>query len=196
MLTATQQKVYDYLKSRLQTGLPPTVREICAATGLKSTSSVHAHLKTLEREGLITRDAGLNRAIHLTGQKTDAPLQVPILGRVAAGQPITAVEEVEGYVPYAPAHRSEDDKFFALNVHGESMRDAGILNGDVVVAKQTPSAENGEIVIAMIDGEATVKRFYREADRVRLQPENPEFTPIYSTEVTVLGKVVALYRYY
>ncbi|MDD3229780.1 MAG: transcriptional repressor LexA [Oscillospiraceae bacterium] len=196
MLTASQQKVYDYLKSRMQTGLPPTVREICAATGLKSTSSVHAHLKTLERKGLITRDPGLNRAIHITGHDTDSPLQVPILGRVEAGQPILAVEEVEGYVSYAPAHHSQDDVFFALNVHGESMRDAGILDGDIVIAKQTPDAENGEIVIAMIDSEATVKRFYREENRVRLQPENPDFSPIYSTEVSILGKVVALYRNY
>ncbi|ARP49691.1 MULTISPECIES: transcriptional repressor LexA [Caproicibacterium] len=197
MLTASQQKVYDYLKSRLQTGLPPTVREICAATGLKSTSSVHAHLKTLEKEGLITRDAGLNRAIHLTGQSRSVPvLQVPIVGRVAAGRPILAVEDTEGHVPYAPAKRSEDDVYFALHVHGESMRDAGILDNDIVIARQTPEAENGEIVIAMIDGEATVKRFYREPGRVRLQPENPDFEPIYTKEVAILGKVVALYRNY
>ncbi|MCH3971177.1 MAG: transcriptional repressor LexA [Oscillospiraceae bacterium] len=199
MLTASQQKVYDYLKSRLQTGLPPTVREICAATGLKSTSSVHAHLKTLEREGYITRDAGLNRAIHLTvpdGGHSAPILQVPVVGRVAAGQPILAVEETEGHVPYCPPRRSEDAVYFALHVHGESMKDAGILNDDIVIARQTPEAENGEIVIAMIDGEATVKRFFREADRVRLQPENPAFSPIYSSEVIILGKVVALYRGY
>lgn len=196
MLTASQQKVFNYLKSRSQTGLPPTVREICAATGLRSTSSVHAHLKTLEREGLITRDAGLNRAIHINSNDAASTIQVPVLGRVAAGQPILAVEEVEGHVPYAPARTSEDAVYFALNVHGESMRNAGILNGDVVIARQTPQAENGEIVIAMIDGEATVKRFFRESDCIRLQPENPDFQPIYSQEVTILGKVVALYRNY
>lgn len=196
MLTASQQKVYDYLKSRSRTGLPPTVREICAATGLKSTSSVHAHLKTLERKGYITRDAGLNRAIHITGDDDAIPLQVPLLGRVAAGQPILATEEIEGYIPYLPPRRTSDTTYFALNVRGESMRDIGILNRDIVIVKQTPTAEDGEIVVAMIDGEATVKRIFREPDRIRLQPENPEFSPIYAKEVTILGRVVALVRNY
>ncbi|WOC31770.1 MULTISPECIES: transcriptional repressor LexA [Caproicibacterium] len=196
MLTASQQKVYDYLKSRSRTGLPPTVREICAATGLKSTSSVHAHLKTLERKGYITRDAGLNRAIHITGDDDAIPLQVPLLGRVAAGQPILATEEIEGYIPYLPPRRTSDATYFALNVRGESMRDIGILNRDIVIVKQTPTAEDGEIVVAMIDGEATVKRIFREPDRIRLQPENPEFSPIYAKEVTILGRVVALVRNY
>ena len=193
-----ERRVYEYLKSRMEDGLPPTVREICHATGLKSTSSVHAYLKALEEEGLITRDRGvnrgLNRAIRLAGEQTT--VQVPVLGRVAAGAPILAVEEVEGYLPYVPRRRAGDEKFFALNVRGESMKDAGILNGDVVVALQTPSALDGEIVVAMIDGEATVKRLYREKDRVRLQPENPDFAPIYARDVTILGKVVAVYRYY
>lgn len=193
MLTESQQKVYDYLKSRTQNGLPPTVREICAATGLKSTSSVHAHLRTLEREGYISRDAGLNRAIHLTGEQPT--VQVPILGRVAAGQPILAVEDVEGYVPFSPPHQNGED-YFALNVRGDSMKDAGILNGDIVVAVKTPTALDGEIVVALIEDEATVKRLYREKDRVRLQPENPAYQPIYATDVAVLGKVVAVFRYY
>lgn len=196
MLTASQQKVYDYLKSRSRTGLPPTVREICAATGLKSTSSVHAHLKTLEREGYITRDAGLNRAIHVTGEENAVPLQIPVVGRVAAGQPILAVEDIDGYVPYQPPRRSGDAEYFALHVRGESMRDIGIMNGDIVIAKRVPTAEDGEIVVAMIDGEATVKRIFREPKRIRLQPENPDFSPIYAKEVTVLGIVVALYRSY
>lgn len=196
MLTASQQKVYDYLKSRSRTGLPPTVREICVATGLKSTSSVHAHLKTLERKGLITRDPGLNRAIHITEDEANIPLQVPLIGRVAAGQPILATEEIENYIPYLPTRRSEDAVYFALNVRGESMRDIGILNRDIVIVKQTPTAEDGEIIVAMIDGEATVKRIFREPDRIRLQPENPDFSPIYTKEVTVLGRVVALYRNY
>lgn len=193
MLTESQKKVYNYLKNRTQNGLPPTVREICAATGLKSTSSVHAHLKTLEREGYISRDAGLNRAIHLTGEQNT--VQVPIVGRVAAGQPILAVEDVEGYLPYCPRTHSSDD-YFALNVRGDSMKDAGILNGDIVVAIKTPTALDGEIVVAMIEDEATVKRLYREKDRIRLQPENPAYEPIYATDVTILGKVVAVYRYY
>ncbi len=193
MLTESQQKVYDYLKNRTQNGLPPTVREICTATGLKSTSSVHAHLKTLERAGYISRDAGLNRAIHLAGEQST--VQVPIVGRVAAGQPILAVEEIEGYVPFCPPHQSGEE-YFALNVRGESMKDAGILNGDIVVALKTPTARDGEIVVALIEDEATVKRLYREKDRVRLQPENADYQPIYAKDVLILGKVVAVFRYY
>ena len=193
MLTKSQQKVYDYLKNRTENGLPPTVREICSATGLKSTSSVHAHLKTLERAGYISRDPGLNRAIHLAGEQST--IQVPIVGKVAAGQPILAVEEVEGYVPFAPTHYTGEE-YFALNVRGESMKDAGILNGDIVVALKTPTALDGEIVVALIEDEATVKRLFREKDRIRLQPENPDFQPIYTKDVLILGKVVAVFRYY
>lgn len=194
MLTKSEQKVYDYLKGRMEDGLPPTVREICRATGLRSTSSVHAHLKALEEKGLITRDKGLNRAIHLAGEQPT--VQVPILGRVAAGPPILAVEEVEGYLPYSPVRRAGDETYFALRVKGESMRDAGILDGDVVIALKTSTALDGEIVVALIEDEATVKRLFREKDRVRLQPENPAFEPIYSREAQVLGKVVAVYRFY
>lgn len=193
MLTESQKKVYDYLKSRAQGGLPPTVREICKATGLKSTSSVHAHLKTLEREGYISRDAGLNRAIHLAGEQPT--VQVPIVGRVAAGQPILAVEEVEGYVPFCPPSLNGDE-YFALNVRGESMKCAGILDGDLVVAHKTAVAEEGDMVVALIEDEATVKYFHREPDRIRLQPDNPEYEPIYATDVTILGKVAAVFRYY
>ena len=194
MLTKSQKKVYDYLKSRVQEGLPPTVREICQATGLKSTSSVHAHLKTLEREGYISREAGLNRAIHIVGEQKTT--QVPILGRVAAGQPILAVEHVEGYVPFLPP--SDGYEYFALNVRGESMRMIGIMNGDIVIAQQTNIARDGDIVVAMIEDEATVKTFYKEKDRIRLQPENPDYQPIYAQngEVAILGKVVAVMRYY
>ena len=190
MLTKSQKKVYDYLKSRVQEGLPPTVREICQATGLKSTSSVHAHLKTLEREGYISREAGLNRAIHIVGEQKTT--QVPILGRVAAGQPILAVEHVEGYVPFSPP--SDGYEYFALNVRGESMRMIGIMNGDIVIAQQTNIARDGDIVVAMIEDEATVKRFYKEKGVFRLQPENPAMEPIIVPEVTILGKVVSLYR--
>lgn len=194
MLTKSQQKVYDYLKGRMENGLPPTVREICRATGLKSTSSVHAHLKSLEEMGLITRDRGLNRAIHLAGEQTT--VQVPVLGRVAAGNPILAVEEVEGYLPYSPFKRAGDEEYFALNVKGESMKDAGILDGDIVIALKAQTALDGEIVVALIEDEATVKRLFRERDRVRLQPENPAFEPIYSQNAQILGKVVAVYRFY
>ena len=194
MLTKSQQKVYDYVKDRMENGFPPTVREICRATGLKSTSSVHAHLRALEEKGLISRDRGLNRAIHLSGERP--AVQVPLLGRVAAGNPILAVEDVEGYLPYPPAKRAGDEEYFALHVRGESMRDAGILDGDIVIALKAQAALDGEIVVALIGDEATVKRLYREKDRVRLQPENPAFQPIYSREARILGKIVAVYRFY
>ncbi len=190
-LTKSQQKVYDFLRQQASTGVPPTVREICAATGLRSTSTVHAHLKTLERLGYIPREAGLNRSIRVEGETPAA--QVPILGKVTAGMPILAVEDIEGYLPFPQKVGKE---LFALHVSGLSMRDAGILDGDYVVAERVSTADNGEIVVAMIDDEATVKRLYREKDRVRLQPENPDFQPIYSDQVSVLGKVIAVMRYY
>lgn len=190
-LTASQQKVYDYLVKTMPNGVPPSVREICAATGLRSTSTVHAHLKTLERLGYITRDAGLNRSIRIEGAEPAA--QVPILGRVTAGVPILAVEDIEGYIPFP---QKEGKELFALHVVGLSMRDAGILDGDYVVAERVPTADDGEIVVAMIEDEATVKRLYREPNGVRLQPENPDFQPIYSDCASVLGKVIAVVRYY
>ncbi len=190
-LTKSQQKVYDFLVKQAPGGVPPTVREICAATGLRSTSTVHAHLKTLERLGYISREAGLNRSIRIEG--STAAVQVPVLGKVTAGQPILAVEDIEGYLPF-PEKNGKD--LFALHVSGLSMRDAGILDGDYVVAEQTPAAEDGDIIVAMIDDEATVKRFFREKDGVRLQPENPDYEPIYSDHASVLGKVIAVMRYY
>ena len=189
-LTKSQQKVYDFLVKEAPKGVPPTVREICAATGLHSTSTVHAHLKTLEKLGYISRDAGLNRSIRIEG--STAAVQVPIMGRVTAGQPILAVEDIEGYLPFP---QKEGKALFALHVRGLSMRDAGILDGDYVVAEQSPTADNGDIVVAMIDDEATVKRFFREENQVRLQPENPDFEPIYSDNVFLLGKVIAVLRY-
>ena len=192
-LGASQQKILNYLRERMQDGVPPTVREICNATGLKSTSTVHAHLKTLEENGYISRDAGLNRSIHMdSGERT---CQVPIVGRVTAGIPILAVEEVEGYIPFAESQRRGRD-LFALRVVGQSMRDAGILDGDVVVCCQTPTADNGDIVVALLGDEATVKRFFREDGHVRLQPENPDYEPIITNEVSILGRVISVTRYY
>lgn len=192
-LTKSQQKIYDFLKDRSQYGIPPSVREICAATGLKSTSTVHAHLKALENLGYISRDAGLNRAIHIEGCEQTA--QVPILGKVTAGLPILAVEEIQGYLPITASQQRGRD-LFALTVQGESMKDAGILDGDYVVVERTPTARDGDIVVALIEDEATVKRLYRETDCVRLQPENDAFEPIYAKEVIILGKVVSVVRYY
>ena len=191
-LTKSQQLVYDYLCSTMaERAVPPSVREICAATGLRSTSTVHSHLKSLEALGYITRDAGLNRSIHIVG--ASAAKQVPILGKVTAGLPILAVEDIEGYIPYPD--KSGKERF---GVHGDglSMINAGILDGDYVIAEKTPVAENGEIVVGMIGDEATVKRFYKEKGTFRLQPENPDFEPIISDEITILGKVIAVIRYY
>ena len=145
----------------------------------------------MERLGYITRDAGLNRSIRLEG--SEAAAQVPILGKVTAGIPILAVEDIEGYIPFP---QKEGKELFALHVSGLSMRDAGILDGDYVVAEKTPTSSDGEIVVAMIEEEATVKRFYREGSRIRLQPENPDFEPIYAENVFILGKVIAVVRYY
>ena len=192
-LTKSQQKIYDFLKDRSQYGIPPSVREICAATGLKSTSTVHAHLKALENLGYISRDAGLNRAIHIEGCEQTA--QVPILGKVTAGLPILAVEEIQGYLPIT-ASQQRGRELFALTVQGESMKNAGILDGDYVVVERTPTARDGDIVVALIEDEATVKRLYRETDCVRLQPENDAFEPIYAKEVIILGIVVSVVRYY
>ena len=191
-LTKSQQLVYDYLCSTMaERAVPPSVREICAATGLRSTSTVHSHLKSLEALGYITRDAGLNRSIHIVG--ASAAKQVPILGKVTAGLPILAVEDIEGYIPYPDKSGKE---LFALHVDGLSMINAGILDGDYDIAEKTPVAENGEIVVGMIGDEATVKRFYKEKGTFRLQPENPDFEPIISDEITILGKVIAVIRYY
>ena len=192
-LTKSQQMIYDFLKDRSQYGIPPSVREICAATGLKSTSTVHAHLKALENLGYISRDAGLNRAIHIEGCEQTA--QVPILGKVTAGLPILAVEEIQGYLPIT-ASQQRGRELFALTVQGESMKNAGILDGDYVVVERTPTARDGDIVVALIEDEATVKRLYRETDCVRLQPENDAFEPIYAKEVIILGKVISVVRYY
>ena len=192
-LTKSQQKIYDFLKDRSQYGIPPSVREICAATGLKSTSTVHAHLKALENLGYISRDAGLNRAIHIEGCEQTA--QVPILGKVTAGLPILAVEEIQGYLPIT-ASQQRGRELFALTVQGESMKNAGILDGDYVVVERTPTARDGDIVVALIEDEATVKRLYRETDCVRLQPENDAFEPIYAKEAIILGKVISVVRYY
>lgn len=193
-LNDTQRKVYDYLLTKVRDGVPPTVREIGTAVGLRSTSSVQANLDALENAGYIIRDPMHKRSIRIVGQ-SEPPLQVPILGTVAAGAPLLAVEQVEGYVPYT-GRVSADKHLFALHVRGESMIEAGILDGDIVVAEQTPTAENGQMVIALIDDEATVKTFYKENGHYRLQPENCTYDPIIVDHVEILGKVVAVFRYY
>ena len=190
-LTKSQQKVYDYIKDCLAESRIPSVREICNATGLKATSTVHLHLKTLEERGLIERDHKMNRCIRLPGAEKTA--SVPVMGRVSAGMPILAVEDVEGYVTVSEPFR-RGRELFALRVVGESMINAGILDGDTVIVHRTPTAENGEIVVALVGEEATVKRFYKEKGHFRLQPENDSFEPIIVDEVVLLGKVIALFR--
>lgn len=195
-LTKSQQKVYDFLLEKSSEGIPPTVREICQATGFKSTSTVHAHLNSLEKLGYITKKAGLTRAVLL---KRDEPLSrgvaVPVIGTVTAGVPIFAYEEDLGYVT-VDERVKRGRELFALRVKGDSMINAGIYDGDAVVSVKQPTAENGEIVVALVGDEATVKRFYKEDGYYRLQPENPDYEPIIADEVQILGKVVTLVRSY
>lgn len=195
-LKKSQQKVYDYLMSKRDEGIPPTVREICEATGFKSTSTVHAHLNTLENLGLITRRSGCTRAIKLNEEENKpSGISVPLMGTVTAGNPIYAYEENLGYVTVDKSIK-RGRELFALRVKGDSMINAGILNGDAVVCVKQTVADDGDIVVALIDDEATVKRFFRENGYYRLQPENPDYDPIIAEEVKILGKVVTLVRDY
>ena len=196
-INETQKKIYEYLLERSQkTAVPPSVREIGAAVGLRSTSSVQANLNALEDAGYISRDPLLKRSIRLNIKEEAKQItEVPLVGTVTAGAPILAVEQVEGYIPYGGSV-SSDKSLFALRVKGESMINAGILDGDIIVAEQTPEARNGDKVVALIDDEATVKTFYREEDHFRLQPENDYMDPIICDELVLLGRVVAVLRSY
>ena len=189
-----QQRILDFIKSEIELkGYPPSVREICAAVGLKSTSTVHAHLNSLEKQGLIRRDSTKPRALEVLDGSLQRGRSVPLIGRVTAGQPILAVENIEDYL-MLPQNMLGSDDIFCLRVQGESMIEAGILDGDIVVLRQQDTAENGEIVVAMVDDEATLKRIFYEDDHVRLQPENSTMSLIYADTVTVLGKLIALFR--
>ena len=190
-----QQKILDFIKSEIdEKGYPPSVREICAAVGLRSTSTVHAHLNHLEEQGLIRRDSTKPRALEVLDGSHSRGRSVPLVGRVTAGMPILAIENIEDYLTLPQSMLGKDD-MFCLRVQGESMIDIGILDGDIVVLRQQDTAENGEIVVAMTpDDEATLKRIFYEDGRVRLQPENRTMEPIYAESVTVLGKLTALIR--
>ncbi|AJY77075.1 transcriptional repressor LexA [Paenibacillus beijingensis] len=196
-----QQAILDFIKNEVRDkGYPPSVREIGEAVGLASSSTVHGHLDRLEKKGMIRRDPTKPRAIEILGQESevvDFPLavtKIPVVGKVTAGIPITATENIEEYFPL-PAHYVGDHDVFMLNVIGESMIEAGIHNGDYVIVRQQATANNGDIVVAMTeDDEATVKTFYKEKDHVRLQPQNPTMEPIILKNVTILGKVVGLFR--
>ena len=170
-----QKQIYEYLMERSQVSkVPPTVREIAAAVGLKSPSSVQANLDALEKAGLIERDPMLKRSVRVCNEPQNDYTQVPLVGTVTAGMPILAVEQIEGYVPYI-GRSSNDKPLFALKIRGESMINAGILNGDIVIVEKTPSAQNGEMVVALIEDEATVKTFYKENGHFRLQPQNDAY---------------------
>ena len=195
----TQAKILAYIeKATLQKGYPPSVREICDATGLKSTSTVHGHLIRLEKKGLLYRDSMKPRAISVPSDhqmyRTEM-INVPIVGRVSAGSPILATENIEDYIAL-PQSMLGEGEHYVLGVRGESMIEAGILDGDIVIVERTQSAENGEIVVALVEDSATVKEFYKENGHYRLQPRNPAMEPILVDEVSILGKVISSVRYY
>jgi repressor LexA len=196
-LTKRQQEIFDYVKRYgAEHGYPPTVRDIGKAIGLTSSSTVHAHLANLEKVGLLRRDPTKPRAIEILVDKAKqvvAPSGLPLVGQVAAGSPTLAEENIEEYVD-VPGIAGGDEGEFLLRVKGDSMKNAGILEGDYVVVRRQESASNGEIVVALVEDEATVKRFFKEDDHVRLQPENEALEPILVQDVEVLGRVVGVCR--
>ena len=196
-LTKRQKEIFDYIRRYASKyGYPPTVREIGKAVGLHSSSTVHAHLANLEKIGLLRRDPTKPRAIELLVDKAKRAIRgpgLPLVGQVAAGGPLLAEENIEEYLD-VPAVVGGESGDFVLQVKGDSMRDAAILEGDYVVVRQADDADNGDIVVALLEDEATVKRFYREKDRVRLQPANKAYKPIRTRDVRLLGKVVGVFR--
>src|SRR5215217_355855 len=196
-LTKRQREIFDFIKRySSEHGYPPTVRDIGKAIGLTSSSTVHAHLSNLEKLGLVRRDPTKPRALELLGEaarKVVGPSGLPVIGRVAAGSPILAEENVEEYVE-VPEIAGGDAGEYILRVRGDSMKDAGILDGDFVVVQRQDTATNGEIVVALVGEEATVKRYFRESDHIRLQPENDAMEPIRTREAVVLGRVVGVFR--
>ncbi|PXW86087.1 repressor LexA [Streptohalobacillus salinus] len=202
-LSKRQEAILNYIKEQVQLkGYPPSVREIGQAVGLASSSTVHGHLSRLEKKGFIRRDPTKPRAIEVMNTEDDSGIPkgdvsyAPVIGKVTAGIPITAVENIEEFIPI-PSHLTNGDSdIFVLVIEGESMIEAGILDGDMVIIRKQNTAENGDIVVAMTDDdEATVKRFFKEKNHIRLQPENPNMEPLLYTNVSILGKVVGLYRH-
>jgi len=196
-LSLRQKQILHFIKEEvMKKGYPPSVREIGAAMGLTSSSTVHGHLKRLEAKGLIRRDPSKPRAIELLdgpGHPDRRVRDIPLVGKVTAGQPILAEQNIEEYVPL-PEELTGEGEVFLLKVQGDSMIGAGILDGDYVLVQQQPTAQNGDIVVALLEDEATVKRFFKEKDHIRLQPENPHYEPIRADYVRILGKVIGLYR--
>lgn len=202
-LDEKEQVIFDYIRKMiLDNGYAPSIRDICAALRIKSTSTVHTALDKLEKKGYISKENHKSRALRIEGGEEDGEIapdsvRVPILGKVTAGQPILAVENYEGYVHFPRCGRPMPaGDLFALRVRGTSMIEAGIMDGDTVIIERTNTAENGDIVVALIDDEATVKTFYKENGHFRLQPENHTMLPIIVTSLMILGKVVASVRYY
>ncbi len=212
MLKEREQRILDYMKQEVrEKGYPPTVREICTALNIKSTSTVHKDIASLERQGYLKKDPAKPRALMIVDQEGDGyeefsgggdavrtdVVEIPVVGRIAAGQPILAEQNIEDSFPI-PSRFVSGGTNFMLTVRGESMIEAGIMDGDYILVEQQDTARNGEIVVAMIDGfehEATVKTFYKEADHVRLQPENPSMSPIIVKDVKILGRVKGVFRY-
>lgn len=197
-ITKKQSEILEYIKSQiLNKGYPPSVRDICVAVGLKSTSSVHAHLETLEKNGYIRRDPTKSRTIEIIDDTFNLArrevVNVPLLGRVAAGEPLLAVENVVSYFPI-PSEFVPNDELFMLTVKGDSMINMGIYEGDNIIVRKTNAANNGDVIVALVDDSATVKRFYKEDDYIRLQPENDFMEPIIVSDCEILGKVVGLVR--
>ena len=197
-ITAKQTEILEYIKKEtLDHGYPPSVREICKAVNLKSTSSVHSHLESLEKNGFIRRDPSKPRTIEIVDDEFNISRKeirsIPVIGQVAAGQPIFAEQNISSYFPLLSDELPAGD-LFILNVRGDSMINVGIYDGDKIIVQQTPTARNGEIVVALVDDSATVKTYYKEDGRYRLQPENDSMEPIYVDEVIILGKVVGLFR--
>ena len=197
-ITSKQKEILEFMKNEiLSKGYPPAVREICEAVSLKSTSSVHSHLETLEKNGYIRRDPAKPRAIEIVDDNFNLTrreiINVPIVGTVTAGQPILAVENIESYFPI-PMDYMPNQETFMLKVKGESMINAGIFDGDIILVQKQNHANNGEFIVALIDDSVTVKTFYKENDCYRLQPENDYMDPIIVSEVEILGKVIGLFR--
>ena len=197
-ITAKQSEILEYIKSQIiNKGYPPSVRDICEAVHLKSTSSVHAHLETLEKNGYIRRDPTKPRAIEIIDDNFNLTrcevVNVPLIGQVAAGQPILAVENITNYFPI-PAEFLNNSETFMLNVKGDSMINMGIYDGDMIIVRRQQTADNGEVIVALVDDSATVKRFYKEDGHYRLQPENDFMDPIIVDNVEIVGKVIGLIR--
>ena len=199
-ISAKQEEILEYIKSQiLERGFPPSVRDICEAVHLKSTSSVHSHLETLEKNGYIHRDPTKPRAIEILDDSFNfnrrEMVNVPVIGHGAAGEPLLAEQNIENYFPI-PMEYMPNKQTFMLKVHGESMINAGILDGDLVLVEQSSVADNGDIVVALLDDSATVKRFYKEEGIFRLQPENDALEPIIVRDLQIMGKVIGVFRFF